>query len=626
MIAASSCKKTTEMMSAFVAGQLSANEARAISEHIAACKTCRADEKRLRAVKGLIHDTVSANQSVPAFATRKGRWVEAALRDEETEPEAVASGGGNGWGARLGAAPWWMVSCALHVLVIALAGLVSMAIELPKGDDAVIMVTELQPRPVVNDEQEKPKQAESALESKQETPPTDPTSKEFLDIVVPPDILAKAELGDHFETINPDRPDTHSAYGNPDSRSFHSVSGSADAVGGGGTGGIGMEDMIGVGGAATRGTGGGFGGGNGTGTGTGNGAGTGSFGQRGGGGRKLMVKRHGGSPATENAVDKALQWLAYHQEADGHWDAMKYGCDGGNKKCDTFCTAISTLAFLGAGHSEKIGQYKDNVQRAVKWLISQQRPDGGILKPGENYDGYQCSTATMALAEAAGMARVKETHDAAQKAVNYCIDVHQNGEGSDKLAWRYYKKSGDQDMSVSGWFVMALKSAKVAGLHVDPASFEGAIKFLDKVQQKVNGADNSYGPVVGYGYTDPGLERRTSAIGNLCRQFMGWKKEDLQGSVEYFVTQGGVPGAKTDLYYWYYGTLCVFQQGGDVWKKWNEGMKQMLLPTQCVGGDEAGSWNPAGEFSQHWGRVGQTAISCLCLEVYYRYLQLTPDK
>ncbi len=36
------------------------------------------------------------------------------------------------------------------------------------------------------------------------------SNRETSDVVVPADILAKAELGDHFETINPDVPDTHS--------------------------------------------------------------------------------------------------------------------------------------------------------------------------------------------------------------------------------------------------------------------------------------------------------------------------------------------------------------------------------------------------------------------------------
>ena len=39
-------------------------------------------------------------------------------------------------------------------------------------------------------------------------------------------------------------------------------------------------------------------------------------------------------------------------------------------------------------------------------------------------------------------------------------------------------------------------------------------------------------------------------------------------------------------------------------------------------GDDAGSWNPVGQYSAEWGRVGQTALGCLCLEVYYRYQQL----
>jgi len=213
----------------------------------------------------------------------------------------------------------------------------------------VIMVTELQNRKSLKDEQPEQPKKELADRLMKETPATDPNSKDASDIVVPPDILAKAELGDHFETINPDLPDTHSAFGNPDAKMFHSVEGNADAAGGGGMGGMGEDDLIGVGGAASKGTGGGWGGGDGTGIGVQSGAGKGSFGQRGGGGRRLMVKRHGGSKATETAVDAALRWLAYHQEADGHWDSMKFGAA---KKCDTAMTGLAELAFLGAGHSE----------------------------------------------------------------------------------------------------------------------------------------------------------------------------------------------------------------------------------------------------------------------------------
>ena len=245
--------------------------------------------------------------------------------------------------------------------------------------------------------------------------------------------------------------------------------------------------------------------------------------------------------------------------------------------------------------------------------------------------GYPGAIATLSLAEAAGMANIPDTKAAAQKAIDYCTEKHQCGEGSDKNGWRYAAKQ-EGDLSVSGWFIMALKSAKVAGLHVNPAAFDGAIKFLDACETKEAGAAaaSGYGPASSYKYQPAGhAGHRVSAIGCLARQFLGWKKEDLQSSVELFVNTGGVPnwggnGESVDLYYWYYGTLCVFQQGGDLWKKWNDAMKTALVTNQCKQGDDAGSWNPVGQFAPEWGRVGETALGCLCLEVYYRYLQLKP--
>jgi hypothetical protein len=619
------CLHVAEHLEAYLDKALPKREAAQIETHLQDCEACRESVRCSRAVHGLLEYVQMDPRDAAVEEVENEAQLQGVAADDGQPEEAVAAGS---FYERLGAAPWWGVSATLHVLVIALASLVSMAITLPNGnEDAVIMVTELQQRTAPQVEQEKTKpELRDALSSKHDTPPTDLNSKEASDIVVPPDIIAKAEMSDHFETINPDLPDTHSALGNPEAKMFHSVEGNTEPAGGGGMNGVGLDDVVGIGGAASKGTGGGWGGGDGTGIGVGTGAGRGSFGQRGGGGRKLLVKRHGGSKATENAVDKALEWLAYHQEADGHWDAQKFGA---SNKCDTFCTAVAMLAFLGAGHSEKVGQWKENVQRAVGWMKAEQKPTGEI----HTRLGYEVAAATMAISEAAGMANIKETRECAQKAVNYCVDIHQCGEGSEKLGWRYSPKQPG-DLSVTGWFVMGLKSAKVAGLHVDPAAFEGAIKFLDSVQKKIDnppaGVDAGYGPINGYGYTQPGAGKRTCAIGNLCRQFMGWKKEDLQGSVEYFVKSFGVPppaAGQFDLYYVYYGTLCTFQQGGEIWKNWNEAMKAALLPRQCKDGDDAGSWTPdTAAYSKNWGRVGETAISTLCLEVYYRYLQLTPDQ
>jgi hypothetical protein len=525
--------------------------------------------------------------------------------------------------------PWWVISVALHVLSVILMMLLTFAVPLPPGESDVVVVTTIEKPSALLAAVERPP-SHSQNVSDRDTRPTYSLSTVSSNVEIPDYIKEIAELGNHWETNNPDRPDTQSAFGNPDSHFFYDQSGSDDKEGGGGTGGLTLDETIGVGGGGTLGTGDGWGGGDGKGIGNGKGDGRGSFGWRNGGGRRWMILKHGGSTATDLGMERALSWLARHQEADGHWDTKKLES---NEKTDTACTAMALLAFLGAGHTEKIGTYKSNVKRAVEWLRSKQNADGLVFDTTDagahRGIGYPHAIAGMALVEAAGMSRIPETVAAAQKAVDYTIQKHQNGDGYERRGFRYGAKQ-DGDLSVTGWFVMQLKSAMVAGLKVDHNALEGAIKFLESVEQKGAGGDRGYGPASIYKYRPDDVHEQTAhrltAIGTLCRQFLGWKKEDLQASVEWFVDKGGVPdgwGAnKTDLYYWYYGALCTYQQGGGVWNKWNAGMKKTLVDNQRKGGDEDGSWDPVGDFAGEWGRAGQTAMACMCLEVYFRYLRV----
>jgi hypothetical protein len=641
------CDTVAEMIGPYLEKQLSPRENKLVDAHVKICDACREKVRRFGAVRGLLQYT---------SRLETGRDFPVDPREEEQlQPERL------GVFERFGGAPWWAVSLALHVLVIALASLVSMAIELPKTDDGVIMVTELQQKAVANQEEEKPKQSpERDLQNKLDTPPTDPTSKEQSDIVVPPDILAKAELGDHFETINLDREDTHSAFGNEDAKMFHSVTGNDDKPGGGGTSGLGMEDVIGIGGAGSKGKGGGWGGGDGTGIGVQSGAGKGSFGNRRGGGRRLMVKRHGGSAATENAVDKALHWLAYHQEADGHWQTDKYldnkeyrygGSQPLSAQYNVGVSGLATLAFLGAGHSTRIGQYKDNVKRAIEYLLSQQGPDGDFTA---KTPGCQISTkfychciATLACAEAMAMdghivkdgspgdnANKSPLQIATEKGLELILKwQEQNTTGG----WTYYAPNVT-DPTVTGWAVMALKSAKVAGIHV-PA--EAILKAKDAIR-KVSTIDKNKGDYgwTTTGYLAPGANAFASkgyactAAGMVINLFLGVDVTDetVAGAASYVTQDDALPqwifkpqDASKDhqnLYYWYYGTLGSFQAGGDYWKKWNEKLKAALVPNQCKEGDSDGSWNPDDVWGAWGGRVYSTALGCLSLEVYYRYQRL----
>ena len=81
-----------------------------------------------------------------------------------------------------------------------------------------------------------------------------------------------------------------------------------------------------------------------------------------------------------------------------------------------------------------------------------------------------------------------------------------------------------------------------------------------------------------------------------------------------------MPGSRQEnLYYWYYGTLAMFQTGGPAWETWNQRLTDTLVNSQIREGDSAGSWDPSGQWAGYGGRVYSTAMAALCLEVYYRY-------
>ena len=82
---------------------------------------------------------------------------------------------------------------------------------------------------------------------------------------------------------------------------------------------------------------------------------------------------------------------------------------------------------------------------------------------------------------------------------------------------------------------------------------------------------------------------------------------------------GGGKLSQIDFYYWYYGTLAMFQMGGDYWRAWNKKLKSALVDHQRGDGHEHGSWDPRGAWGFAGGRVYATAINVLSLQIYYRY-------
>ena len=496
--------------------------------------------------------------------------------------------------SRLGALPWWVVSTTVHAILLFLAWLIVIRNYEEKKDrldlsNNQFVAPEEEPR-------EKPEKVE--LEKK---------NRLNIDVEAEQTFFTpeQVEVSHEFETEN-------------EVEAEFKARGQQDAVSTIPAEGQGSIGFYGVG----------------------SGGRSGAFGWRTGGGRKRLALANGGSPATESAVDLGLEWLFHHQEAEGYWDRVKYEGTAGDRgdPDNVGVTGGAVLAFLGAGHTEKHGKYRDTVRRGIGWLISTQKDNGRWGRRHKQM--YRSALATMALSEAAGMAKMPATMAAAQKAVDGLIKAQKP-----YAAWfydAYTKELADRhenDTSITIWAAMALKSAKVSGLRVSGTAFTGVMNWIDHAQNLDGAKPGDYdyrgGKVAYRGKMDQPVRSRTNnlltAAGGVIRIFWG---QDLNHPgivgpcnrlIEY------LPGkVETDYYAWYYITLLMFQKGGEHWTTWNAPMQKTLLGAQVKGDPRqmGGSWEPenGGRAGKHGGRVMTTALAVLSLEVYYRYLPMIQGK
>jgi hypothetical protein len=346
--------------------------------------------------------------------------------------------------------------------------------------------------------------------------------------------------------------------------------------------------------------------------------------------KKEMLEKFGGTAASEQAVARALAWIAAHQLPNGAWSfGHDRVCRGQCGEAGNFvnsynaATAVALLPFLGAGQTHLDGQYKDTVKKGLAFLIKRMEITGGTPPRGSwheaNGNMYSHGLAAIAVCEAYAMTKDPDLEKPAQLALNY-ISWAQDPRGG---GWRYSPQQPG-DTSVVGWQLMALKSGLMGGLTIYPETVKKAGFFLDSVQTN----DGAY-----YGYdapsADPAASAATTSIGLLCRMYMGWPKEKkgVQDGVKFIA---GIGPSKTNVYYNYYATQVLRQYGGAEWDRWNEAMRNQLVDSQEKSGHAAGSWFDGTledwSHEQQGGRLYCTAMSTMILEVYYRYMPLYGDK
>jgi hypothetical protein len=110
--------------------------------------------------------------------------------------------------------------------------------------------------------------------------------------------------------------------------------------------------------------------------------------------------------------------------------------------------------------------------------------------------------------------------------------------------------------------------------------------------------------------------------------YLGWNYKNPMLLAGVNTLKAYPPGSQNSMYYYYYATQVMHHMGGEHWDTWNPKMRDSLIEKQDKGMDakhahQRGSWSPAGDVhGPQGGRVMQTSLSLLTLEVYYRHLPL----
>ena len=351
--------------------------------------------------------------------------------------------------------------------------------------------------------------------------------------------------------------------------------------------------------------------------------------------RSALVVRGGGSDTTEAAVARALQWIVRQQGKDGLWSLSGPYSDGGSQENRLAATAMALLALQGAGNTTQEGRHQAAVAKGWKGLLATQLPDGrfDVTPVPTHHALYSHAQATIAVCEAYGMTKDPAFAVPAKRAIDFAV-LAQGPNG----AWRYEPRK-EGDMSVTGWYMMALKSAEMAGVDFPTQTLAALNRFLDTVAvddgkrygYRFEGAEREVDP------KDP-LQRKpvagpvtaaVSAEGLLCRQYLGWPRNEprLVAGLELLFASAPIDfDNEKDVYAWYYITQVAHHLGGEPWKRWNERLSEVLPAKQVQRGPEAGSWDPSLDRWGPWG--GRLFMTCFCtymLEVYYRHLPIYDD-
>jgi hypothetical protein len=330
------------------------------------------------------------------------------------------------------------------------------------------------------------------------------------------------------------------------------------------------------------------------------------------------------------AVDRALRWLATQQQNDGSFPTLDMGQPG--------VTCLCTLGFVAHGHVPGEGRYGAKLDAAVNYTLGCQKQNGLIALVGPDgpqisrevghFTGvaiaYNHAISSLMLSELCGTTGAGDDAKRIEKVITKSIaaSLKMQRWPKDQLidhgGWRYIDDFDheDSDLSITGWELMFLRSARNAGFDVPESSINNAVAYVRRTFSRQYGA---------FGYTAGEGDFRSRGMagaGILALAHAGlhhtpeaqksgdWILQhnfDRYNEIERF-TQDWF----NDRYHYGLFNCCqgMYQLGGRYWEEFFPRAVHAVLANQQADG----SWAAESHFHDgQYGNVYTTALVVLSL-------------
>ncbi len=264
-------------------------------------------------------------------------------------------------------------------------------------------------------------------------------------------------------------------------------------------------------------------------------------------------------------VDRAIKYLVKQQRGDGSIT------DKGNSNA-TALTSLSILAMASVGHQPTDEtQEGKTMRKAIEYVLRDDRQDKhGYFGGKDNSRMYGHGITTLMLSEMLGMTGDekldKEIRRKLEKALELTIRS-QRVRKDEKQAggWRYQPDARDSDLSLTIWQLLSLRSARSAGFDVPASSIEAAIKYLQKSydsRRDRNGVATNLNSGFTYQPENRDVRFTPTAMGLLAMQVCGeYEAEEVKGAANWLMDRPPKWGERFFFYGLYYYSLGMYQYG-----------------------------------------------------------------